>query len=397
MSKAKRWSPPGSGSRGPSYIHIDERKPCRLTPDEGPFEDNEDYPVGTHDSTEEMSVGTTVVATATAAHAGGPDFSLIDSPKENPNSGLFTVKTANQAIKDAKNRPPLRYLFGQLWCEGENCILFSDTNAGKTILAMQIADTISSGRRIVLGLTMDAQAQKVAYIDLELSEMQFRKRYSDVNGSDYQFSSNLLRVEINPDAECPDGYSFEDYLRASLERLVVDHGVKILVVDNITFFSNELEQAKGALPLMKWLKALGRKHGLSILILAHTPKRNMSNPITVNDLAGSKMLSNFADSIFAIGVSAKDSKMRYIKELKQRNEAYKYDADNVIVCEIEKPGDFLQFGFRGYGCESDHLTATQRDEEVRRAKELQSQGKTQREIAAQMGVSLGKVNNLLKP
>ena len=310
---------------------------------------------------------------------------------------MFTVKTANQAIKDAKNRPPLRYRFGQLWCEGENCILFSDTNAGKTILAMQIADTISSGRRIVLGLTMDAQAQKVAYIDLELSEMQFRKRYSDVNGSDYQFSSNLLRVEINPDAECPDGYSFEDSLRASLERLVVDHGVKILVVDNITFFSNELEQAKGALPLMKWLKALGRKHGLSILILAHTPKRNMSNPITVNDLAGSKMLSNFADSIFAIGVSAKDSKMRYIKELKQRNEAYKYDADNVIVCEIEKPGDFLQFGFRGYGCESDHLTSTQRDEEVRRAKELQSQGKTQREIAAQMGVSLGKVNNLLKP
>ena len=56
MSKAKKWSPPGSGSRGQSYIHIDERKPCRLTPDEGPFEDNEDYPVGTHDSTEEMSV-----------------------------------------------------------------------------------------------------------------------------------------------------------------------------------------------------------------------------------------------------------------------------------------------------------------------------------------------------
>ena len=108
------------------------------------------------------------------------------------------------------------------------------------------------------------------------------------------------------------------------------------------------------------------------------------------------MLSNFADSIFAIGVSAKDSKMRYIKELKQRNEAYKYDADNVIVCEIEKPGNFLQFGFRGYGCERDHLTASPQDVLINRAKALQSQGKTQREIAAQLGVSLGTVNNYLK-
>lgn len=349
-----------------------------------------EVPVDPHDSTVQMSEGSN-------ASTNGPDFSLIDSPKENPNVGLFTVKSANQAIMDAKNRPVPRYLFGQLWYEGENCILFSDTNLGKTILAMQVAEAISSGRRATVGLAMDASAQKVAYCDFELSEMQFRKRYSDANGNDYPFSDNLLRVEINPDADCPDGYSFEEYLKMSLEQLVVDYGVKVIVIDNITFLCNELEKAQGALPLMKWLKAFGRQHGLSILVLAHTPKRPLSSPITLNDLAGSKMLSNFADSIFAIGASAKDSSMRYIKELKQRNEPYKYDADNVIVCEIEKPDKFLQFSFREYGCESDHLTATQRDEEVKRAKELQAQGKTQREIAAQMGVSLGKVNNLLKP
>ena len=183
----------------------------------------------------------------------------------------------------------------------------------------------------------------------------------------------------------------------SLEQLVVQHGVKVLIIDNITYLNKALEKASDAAPLMDWLKRLGSRFGLSILVLAHTPKRPLSNPLTENDLAGSKMLSNFADSIFAIGASAKDSSMRYIKELKQRNEAYMYDADNVIVCEIEKPNNFLQFSFREFGCESDHLTATQRDEEVKRAKELKAQGMTQREIAAQMGVSLGKVNNLLKP
>ena len=348
-------------------------------------------PVGAQDSSRQVSTG------SNEASASGPDFSLIDNPEKDPNVGLFTVKTANQAIKDAKSRPVPRYLFGQLWYEGERCILFSDTNRGKTILAMQIADAISSGRRSTMGLAMDAPAQKVAYCDFELSEMQFRKRYSDANGNDYLFSDNLLRIEIDPDAVCPSGYSFEDYIKMSLEQLVVQHGVKVLIIDNITYLNKALEKASDAAPLMDWLKRLGSRFGLSILVLAHTPKRPLSNPLTENDLAGSKMLSNFADSIFAIGASAKDSSLRYIKELKQRDEPYRYDADNVIVCEIEKPSNFLQFTFRGYGCERDHLTATQKDEEVRRAKELQAQGKTQREIAAQMGVSLGKVNNLLKP
>ncbi len=349
-------------------------------------------PVGAQDSSRQVSTG------SNEASASGPDFSLIDNPEEDPNVGLFTVKTANQAIKDAKSRPVPRYLFGQLWYEGERCILFSDTNRGKTILAMQIADAISSGRRSTMGLAMDAPAQKVAYCDFELSEMQFRKRYSDANGNDYLFSDNLLRVEINPDVvNFPSGCSFEDYLKMSLERLVVDHEVRILVIDNITYLGNETEKASFALPMMKWLKDFGRRNNLSILVLAHTPKRDPSSPITKNDLAGSRMMMNFCDGSFAIGGSTKGSQIRYIKEIKQRNEPFRYDSDNVIVCAVEKLNNFLQFRFVEYGCERDHLTATQRDEEVRRAKELQSQGKTQREIAAQMGVSLGKVNNLLKP
>lgn len=352
-------------------------------------------PVGAPDSTEGMSEGTTVEETAANALADGYDFSLIDSPKENPNTGLFTVKAANQVIMDAKNRPPRRRLFGQLWFEGENNILFSDTNLGKTILAYQIANSISSGRSI-LGLAMEAPAQKVAYCDFELSEMQFLKRYSGDDGSIYKFSPNLLRVEIDPDAECPQGYSFEDYLKMSLEKVAVDHGVKIFVIDNITYLNNETEKASFALPMMRWLKDFRRKYDLSILILAHTPKRDPSRPITKNDLAGSRMTMNFCDASFAIGGSTKGSQIRYIKEIKQRNEPFRYDSDNVIVCAVDKLNNFLQFRFVEYGSERDHLTENAKDALIQRAKEMKAQGKTQREIAAQLGVSVGTVNNWLK-
>lgn len=346
-------------------------------------------PVGAQDSSRQVSTG------SNEASASGPDFSLIDNPEEDPNVGLFTVKSANQVIVDAKNRPPRRRLFGQLWFEGENNILFSDTNLGKTILAYQIANSISSGRSI-LGLAMEAPAQKVAYCDFELSEMQFLKRYSGDDGSIYKFSPNLLRVEIDPDAECPQGYSFEDYLKMSLEKVAVDHGMKIFVIDNITYLNNETEKASFALPMMRWLKDFRRKYDLSILILAHTPKRDPSRPITKNDLAGSRMTMNFCDASFAIGGSTKGSQIRYIKEIKQRNEPFRYDSDNVIVCAVDKLNNFLQFRFVEYGSERDHLTENAKDALIQRAKEMKAQGKTQREIAAQLGVSVGTVNNWLK-
>ena len=103
------------------------------------------------------------------------------------------------------------------------------------------------------------------------------------------------------------------------------------------------------------LNNLKKKYGLSVLVLAHTPKRSLDCPITSNDLAGSKRLYNFFDSVFAIGKSAQDGGLRYVKQLKVRYGTFSHDADNVIIYEIEKVDAFLQFVFRGYSTEKEHL------------------------------------------
>lgn len=328
-----------------------------------------------------------------------PDFSFTDNPEQNPNVCLFTVKSVNQVIDEAKSRPTPSKLFGQLWFEHEVCILFADTNLGKSILAVQIADGISKGCN-VMELEMGAKPQLVLYCDFELSDKQFEARYVGDNGDHYIFSSNLMRVEINPDVvDYPDGCDFEGYVKLSLEQVVLQYGAKVVIIDNLTYLSRETEKAKDALPLMKWLKAFGRKYDLSILVLAHTPKRNLSNPITRNDLQGSKMLINFCDGCFAIGESTKDKSIRYIKEIKQRNVSFAYDGDNVIVCEICKPDNFLQFRFLSYGYESEHLRQigdTDREKLIEKAKELKRQGKSQRDIAKELGISVGAVNAYLK-
>jgi len=319
--------------------------------------------------------------------------------------GLFTVQTANQWIEEAKTRPIPEKLFGEFWFENELCILFADTNLGKSILAVQIGNSITQiGNSITLGenipgFKFEAEKQKIIYFDFELSDKQFENRYSVDFQQHHVFDNNFLRIEINPEVDIPDNTSFEDFLYDSLNKTIIETGAKILIIDNITYLKSATETAKDALPLMKHLKALKNRYGLSILALAHTPKRDLSKPITRNDLQGSKMLINFCDSSFSIGESHSDKNIRYLKQIKARNTEIMYDTDNVIVCQLTKPHNFLRFEFLNFGRECQHLkqpTDKDRDTLIEKVKELSAQNMSQRQIASELSISLGAVNKYLK-
>lgn len=318
--------------------------------------------------------------------------------------GLLKVKTALEWFEISKNSPIPQMLFGEFWFEGELCILFADTNLGKSILAVQIGDSISKGKEIK-GLKLEANAQIVLYLDFEMATKQFELRYSIKSESDktcknhYNFDDNFKRIELNPDAEIPTNISFEDFLNKSIEQCIVETGARIVIIDNITFLRTENEKAKDALPLMKELKALKSKYNLSILALAHTPKRDLTKPITRNDLQGSKMLINFVDSCFAIGESHTDKHLRYLKQIKARNTEIIYDTEHVLNCQIQKPDNFIEFEFSGIGNERMHLkqySEKDRQDLIAKAKELSSNGYSQREIAKELSISVGSVNNYLK-
>lgn len=323
---------------------------------------------------------------------------LKELEAETENKGLFSVKSANAWIQQAKSRPIPKMLFGELWFEQELCILFADTNLGKSILAVQIGNSISKGEPIK-GFKLEAEKQPILYFDFELSDKQFETRYSVNYQNHYSFDDNFIRVEINQNAEIPEKQSFEQYLNESLERSIIETQAKVLIIDNITYLKSQTEKAQDALPLMKHLKALKSKYGLSILALAHTPKRDLSKPITRNDLQGSKMLINFCDSCFAIGESFNDKHLRYIKQIKARNTEIIFDSENVGVCQIQKPNNFLEFEFLTFGTEREHLkqfSEKDRESVIERAKELSQKGYSQRQISSELNISLGAVNKYLK-
>ena len=144
-----------------------------------------------------------------------------------------------------------------------------------------------------------------------------------------------------------------------------------------------------ALELMKGLDSLKRETGISILVLAHTPKIPQSRPISINDLAGSKHLANFADSVSGLGRSALDSDLVYWKQVKaSRSGEFVYDSDNVLVmrrCRVTP--SFLGFTYERTDTEFKHLREREPDMSIKlreSAVEMHSKGSTYREIAEKL-------------
>jgi len=323
----------------------------------------------------------------------------INEVAEQPKS---VIRTAQQRLNDAKNQPEILMLLDVFMHSGELAVLFGDTGIGKSVLGVSIADALSRGVNL-LGLENQCLPQKVIYYDFELSDKQFEKRYSNNEGTSHTFSSNLYTdcIDFSEFVLTDRKVKFEHLLIERLKKHILEVGANIIIIDNITFLSTQTSQdAQVAMEIMKLLKQLKEEMQVSILVLAHTPKRPPSEGITINHLAGSKHISNFADSVFAIGISKNDKGYRYMKQVKpSRSGELKFDDGNVLKCELLKENDFLTFSFIEY-CDEKSMLAQSDDEYEEEAKnealELKDKGMTIRDIATKLGFSKSKVGRWLQ-
>jgi RecA-family ATPase len=312
---------------------------------------------------------------------------------------VFIIRPAADWLACDKTSFSPDKLFGDFWYRGELCILFADTNVGKSILAVQMGNALSSGEPVeVLGAQLPPEP--VLYFDFELSAAQFEGRYSSHSNGRYAFKSNFYRVVLNPDAAGAERFkNYAEYINNALENIIITTKARTLILDNITCLRSGTQAAESAITLMRNLQAIKNEYKLSILVLAHTPKRNPAKPVTRNDLQGSKMLLNFADSAFAIGESQTTTGLRYLKQIKQRSGTQYYGAENVCLCKIVKQGSFLKFEFTGFDNEAAHLmpyTQQQRRDVEERILSLHKQGQSVRAISAQTNVYYTSVHRLIK-
>lgn len=292
-------------------------------------------------------------------------------------NSLITVTSAKELRSEIANVKDLVPLYEPYFYEGECSVLFSDTNTGKSILSVQIADEISRN------------GNRVLYLDFEMSLRQFASRCRDENGNVYEFHDNFMRGSINLETILSqEDVNYENELISTIENRIKVFEPQVVIIDNLTYLCIQSESGSEAGALMRRLIEIKNRYGISMLVISHTPKRNLSEPLTENSLAGSKRIANFADSMFAIGKSVVDDNIRYIKQIKSRSGEIVYGASNVQACYIDRQDGLLKFISMGESCESEHLRqkGKKRDmtEEIR---QLLKEGKSIREIATQLQVS----------
>lgn len=316
-------------------------------------------------------------------------------------------RTAKQRLLDAEQQPEIKKLLGNIWMTGELHVLFADTGSGKSVWATQIADSLSKGNNLFNVLPNENEPLRVLYYDFELSDKQFQKRYSEGNGSRYEFSENLFVDNIDFQKLIKDNPKdkIDELIIRKIKADVTNLKADVLVIDNLTYLKTESTQETSvALNLVRDLNELKKEHSLSVLVLAHCPKVKSGTPLTLNELGGSKHLSNFVDSVSAIGKSSKAPDLRYIKQAKaSRSGEMIFDSSNVIVAEMKHQDRFLGFHYVDCEYESEHLQNSSSDENnfaklerLEIIRELNSEGLSIREIEAKTGISKSAVGRLLK-
>lgn len=315
-----------------------------------------------------------------------------------PVNNLLMIREGKKA---GLNHSEIAASMYSIWHTGELHILFGDTGTGKSILATQFCNAISKGESVFKVLPNENGPLKVLFYDFELSDAQFKKRYTSEDGAkDYDFAENLHIDNVNRKSFMVDSTKKMDesiiaHIKRDLELIKPD----VLVIDNITYLATESTQETNvASQLMVALNDLKNEYKLSILVLAHTPKMKVGTPLTLNELGGSKMLSNFADSVSALGKSTKDSNFRYIIQTKCRSEENAFNHSSVIVLELKKEETFLGFNYIDCQYESEHLKSIsdeakekEREEQKAQVLQLHQEGKSTREIEEITGISKSKV------
>lgn len=311
---------------------------------------------------------------------------------------MTNIRTANERIKAGLQLPDIYSLIGDIWQTGELAILFGGTGSGKSILSVQIADALSKGENLFSDTINESPPQVVIYFDFELTDKQFQIRYTNLhNNRSYQFSDNLKIVNIPFGEIYEPGKNITAKIFELIEKCLTETGATVLVIDNITALSSEdNKDANTALEIMSYLDKLKRNKGISILVIAHTPKKFSFTPITLSDLAGSSKIPNFSDTVFAMGKSVIDPEFRYLIQVKfSRSRKEGYDYNNVITLCKSKEDNFLHFDFEGTTTEAEHISKDGNDPKLT-AIAMKNQGFSLKEIADKLKVSKTTVHNWTK-
>lgn len=256
--------------------------------------------------------------------------------KDFSKTGAVSIR---QLIHRANTEPDTPFLWSGIK-ENSFGFIFGPSKSGKTTICENLALSMVAGLTEFMGHPIAPNNYKVFFLSLE----EYWKPRSQRNAKQVQWLVEHLGNDNWVDNYCANDdtvprqiASEEEWLM--LENMIKANGANLVIIDSLSrLYEGGIEDSGLAKKVALRLRELCNRLKITLVIIHHTPKQ-IGRPITIDSLAGSRMLAQEAD--FMIGVGKSPEGKRYIKDV-----AFRYkqeDSENVLTFDINN----AQFAIEG--------------------------------------------------
>ena len=262
-----------------------------------------------------------------------PVVPIIDFSK----TGAVPLK---QLIHRANTEPDTPFIWSGIK-ENSFGFIFGPSKSGKTTICENLAMSLVAGLTDFMGQPITKGSYKVLFISLE----EYWKPRSQRNAKQAQYltehigNDEWLNNYSSIDENVPRQIASEEEWLL-LESIIKNNGANFVIIDSLSrLYEGGIEDSGLAKKVALRLRELCNRLKITLIVIHHTPKQ-IGRPITIDSLAGSRMLAQEAD--FMIGVGKSPEGKRYVKDV-----AFRYkqeDSDNVMTFDINS----YQFAVEGH-------------------------------------------------
>jgi hypothetical protein len=172
-----------------------------------------------------------------------------------------------------KTVTPREYLLDPVLTSKAMIEIFSWRGTGKTMFALSMAGTVSSGGSF-LGWQAP-KSRKVLFIDGELDEAELQKRTLLLDIGNDNLITMCADAQVNP---------FPHLASPIAQRIIEDNlcGAELLILDNLAALAPASNEKEGEewIVIQAWMKELKRKYGVTTMFLHHAGHSGASRGTT---------------------------------------------------------------------------------------------------------------------
>jgi KaiC/GvpD/RAD55 family RecA-like ATPase len=259
-------------------------------------------------------------------------------------------------------------------------MLYAPRGIGKTYLSLSLAYIAAAGKQMLDGKWKACQENKVVFVDGEMPAGRLQYRIKGIIRSIGSLSKRGLLKIITPDLQ---EIGIPDLSTVAGQKLIEEHleDAKLLVLDNLsslfrTGSENEAESWNGA---QEWFLSL-RRRAISVLLIHHANKNGSQR--------GTSKKEDLLDTVISL----------------RRPEDYSPEEGARFEVHYEKARNFYGEAAEPFEVqlkEQDDryfwvVKEIEDDDETKKIIELYQSGRSQRDIAAKLKMSLGLVNKKIQ-